>query len=185
MHILILILSDSDNDILYAIYAKNKKRLLHVAKSYLGDRAEDAVHDAFLSLAEKYESKIEELCDKQDYFFVTIVKNRSIDILRKEQRVEMIDIDEEGSVFADQSKPLDQQMANQEALDRLIVHLGQLKPRFREIVEYKYLLEYSNSEIAKELGISPSLVSTRLQRALSQLRERFEKEGDKHDGSGI
>lgn len=176
MYMLILILSDSDNDIIYAIYTKHKKRLLYVAKSYLGDRAEDAVHDVFIILAEKFEKRIEELCDKQDYFFVTILKNRAIDILRKERNVEFEGIDSEESIFDDQRKRPEQIIVGQEDIARLVAYLDQLKPKYREVLEYKYLLGFSNNEIAEIMGISPSVVSTRAQRALNQLKERFEQE---------
>ena len=177
MLLLILILSDADNEILYAIYTKNKRRLLRVAKSYMGDRAEDVIHDVFISLAEKFENGIEKLCDKQDYYFVTIVKNRSIDILRRESNAEVITIDEDEFVFIDDSNQPDKHVLNQDDIERMMQYLDALKPKYREILEYKYLLGYANHEIAEQLGISVSVVSTRTQRALAQLRERFEKEG--------
>lgn len=177
MIVLLLNLSDGEHEILYTIYARTKRRLLYVATSYLGDRAEDAIHDVFIQLAEKYENKMAELCDKQDYYFVTIVKNYAIDLLRKESRVEMVDIDEEESVFADECTEPDRQAMAQDQVDRLMAHLDRLKPSYRQVLEYKYLLGYSNGEIAEKLGVSPSVVSTRLQRALKQMRERFEQEG--------
>lgn len=177
MYLLILILSDIDNNIIYAIYTKNKRRLLWVASSYLGDRAEDAVHDVFVKLAERYENKIEELCDKPDYFFVTIVKNHAIDVLRREKRIEVVDIDDDDSVFVDQMKSPEQQSLAKDDIGRLMDYLDQLKSSYREVLEYRYLLGYSNQEIAKVLKVSPSVVSTRIQRALGQLKERFEQEG--------
>lgn len=182
MYILILVLSDADSDLLYAIYNQQKKRLLYVAKSYVGNQAEDLVHDVFLSLAEKYENKIEKLCDKKGYFFVTIVKNRAIDILRKDGLVEVIHIDEDSPVFADRKEGPVQQLVGREDLARLAVYLEQLKPKYRQILEYKYVLEYSNNDIAQALGITPSLVSTQIKRALNQLKEKFEKEEGKDEG---
>lgn len=85
-------------------------------------------------------------------------------------------IDEEESVFVDQGKRPEQHAMDRESVDRLISHLDQLKPKYREVLEYKYLLGYSNNEIAEILGISASVVSTRAQRALDQLKERFEQE---------
>lgn len=177
MFLLLLILSDAEQEVLYAVYTKNKKRLLWVASSYLGDRAEDAVHDVFLKLARKYENKMGELCDKPDYFFVTIVKNHAIDVLRRENRERMTGIDREDIVFVDEQKDPEQQSIARDEVARMMTYLDQLKPAYRQVLEYRYLLGYSNREIAEALQVSPSVVSTRLQRALGQLKERFEREG--------
>jgi len=182
--VLLLILSDAEQDILYAIYTENKRRLLWVASSYLGDRAEDIVHDVFLKLAQKYENKMEELCDKPDYFFVTIVKNHAIDVLRRENREEMTGIDREDSVFVDEKKNSEQQSIARDEVRRMMTYLDQLKPDYRQVLEYRYLLGYSNREIAEALQVSSSVVSTRLQRALGQLKERFERENE-DDAHGI
>ena len=47
----------------------------------------------------------------------------------------------------------------------------------REIIEYKYILDYSNKEIAVELNISQSAVSSRLDRAKKVLRSKLEEAG--------
>jgi len=177
MLLLILILSDADNEILYTIYTNNKKRLVHVARAYLGDDAEDVVHDMLIALAEKYENKIEELCAKQDYFFVTIVKNRSIDILRKEKRENIVMLEDDESIFIEESKQPEEEAIAKEEIDRLKSYLKWLKPKYREVLEYKYILGYSHQETADILQISSSLVSTRIRRAVKQLYERFEEEG--------
>lgn len=177
MFLLILILSEGDQKIIYTIYTRNKRRLLNVAKSYLGDRAEDVVHDTIISLAEKYENKMEELCVKQDYFFVTLVKNRSIDILRKEKRTNISELDGNESIFIEENKEPEPRLLLQDDIDRLVSYLDCLKPHYREVLEYKYILDYSQKEIAEILQISESSVSTRIGRALKQLKERFEKEG--------
>ena len=51
-----------------------------------------------------------------------------------------------------------------------------LPPEYRVVVYLFYYEEYSTKEIAKLLRISQSAVTTRLQRARSQLRQKLEEE---------
>lgn len=176
--LMFLLASGSGNDCFTALYERLKRKLLYTAKLYLKDRAEDAVHDVFQKLWIKYENNLEELCDKPDAFFVTITKNHCIDILRKEKHFQYKDVEEgmEDTVFLDKTPSPEAKVVVKDEVKRLRHHLEHLKPMYREMLEYKYLLSYSNTEIAEELGISASLVSTRLERALKQMRERFEEE---------
>ena len=49
------------------------------------ERGEEAVHDVFVKIIEKYENNIGDLCDKPGRFFVIIVRNHSINVLKKER----------------------------------------------------------------------------------------------------
>ena len=52
---------------------------------------------------------------------------------------------------------------------------------YRSVLEMKYLLGYSDQEIAKHLGISETAVSTRASRGRALLRKLAEKVGFVHD----
>ena len=172
---LVLVLSEEDNSIIQVLYAKNKTRLLTVAKSYLGSRGEDVVHDAFLKLIEKYDGRIQELCDKEDYYFVTIVKNHSIDIIRKEKNIHAFDFEEvDSALMANEGDP-SVAFDNMEATERIQALVERLKPDYREVLEYKFILEMTNIEIAKKLGVSQSVISTRINRARNELKVIMER----------
>jgi len=171
----ILVLDGNSNGIIRAVYVKNKSRMLSVAKSYLGDRAEDAVHDVFIKLAEKFENNMEELCDKEAYYFVTIVKNHSTDIVRRDNHLQPFDFDEDESVLIDEKSP-ESIVVSKDEREQILNLIDRLKPDYREALEYKYLLDYSNQEIAQELNVSPSVVSTRINRARTELKRLMEKE---------
>jgi len=172
---LVLVLSEKDNSIIQVLYAKNKARLLNVAKSYLGSRGEDAVHDAFIKLIEKYDGRIHELCDKEDYFFVTIVKNHSIDIIRKENNIQAFNFAETESVLIASEGNPEVAFNNSEAFERMLELVERLKPDYREVLECKLLLELTNAEIAEKLGVSRSVISTRINRARNELKILMER----------
>lgn len=48
---------------------------------------------------------------------------------------------------------------------------------YRAILEMKYVLEYSNAEIARAMGISENAVAARLYRCRDQLKKRLRQEG--------
>ena len=73
-----------------ALYETYRYLLWYVAKDILKDRdlAEDAVQEAYLTLA-RHMDRVEEVnSPRTKRFLVTIVKSRAIDILRRQRRVE-------------------------------------------------------------------------------------------------
>jgi len=172
---IVLVLNEEDNSIIQVLYTKNKARLLNVAKSYLGSRGEDAVHDAFIKLIEKYDGRIHELCDKEDYFFVTIVKNHSIDIIRREKNIQTFELEETESVLIASEGNPEVSFDNSEAFERMLALVDRLKPDYREVLECKLLLELTNAEIAGKLGVSQSVISTRINRARNELKILMER----------
>jgi len=102
------------------------------------------------------------------------VRNHSLNILRKE-KIETIELDEE-LIFSDE--PLvDEQVISQDEQDQLVHLIRSLNPVMREMLEYKYILGYSNKDIAEELGISQTAVSSRIERAKKALRKKLEERG--------
>ena len=172
---IVLVLDEEGNSIIQVLYTKNKARLVNVAKSYLGSRGEDAVHDAFIKLIEKYDGRIQELCDKEDYFFVTIVKNHAIDIIRKEKNIQAFEFDEAESVLVVNEDDPAVAFDNSEALECILALVERLKSDYREVLECKYLLDMTNVEIAGKLGVSQSVVSTRINRARNELKILMER----------
>ena len=49
--------------------------------------AEDAVHDAFIKIAENMKKISDPVCPKTQSYVVTIVENKAIDLYRRKQRV--------------------------------------------------------------------------------------------------
>lgn len=142
------------------------------------------MQDAFLKLLEKYENNFEELCDKPGTFFVLVVRNHSIDSLKK-AKVDEVYLDE--SAVFETTGDLETNILREETKQQLVELVRTLKPEIRRVLEYRYALDYTNKEIAEELGISQSLVSTRLERGRKMLKEKIEegKVTDKDAGLGV
>jgi len=179
MLILAFTYNDEGQLTLTKIYEEHGELMLKVAMSYLSkEDAEDALHDIIERLGQKNKDDFSKLRDNKKGFFVVITRNHCLDVIRKNKSYasKVIPI-EDDFIFVD-SAPTPEALIeikdDQEALTQLIM---ELKPDYREILEYKYMLGYSNGEIAKILHVTPSVVSTRLERARNKLKSIIEERG--------
>lgn len=150
------------------LYYKYRGFMLRVASRVLrGEQdAEDAVHNAFLSIA-KNMTLLPPLDSPQMRGFLYIVtENKAIDILRERGRREI-------------EAPLDDEplCAPEERENHLAWCISQLPPRYQEVILLKYSHGYSTREIAKIFGISFAAASKLDQRAKNKLKELCEREG--------
>ena len=174
----IFILSDSGQRFISVIYQKYYKRMLYTAVQLLGtDNGEEAVHDVFIKIIKITEKNEEFFTDKPGQYFVIMVKNHSLNVLRKE-RMAPLPLDEdilENDIFQLPTGNPEDSLLSDEAMDRLITLIRCLTPATRQVMEYRYIEEYTNKEIADILGISQSAVSSRISDARKQLKELFEQ----------
>lgn len=151
------------------IYSKYSGFMLQIANEILKNKqdAEDAVHNAFLSIAKNI-SKISDLdCPKTRGFLVIITERKSIDVLRdrKKHIGEELAEDKIGGMLPDSYE------------HDLSWCIGQLPPRYRELILLKYSQGYSTREVSEILGISFDAASKLDQRAKKRLEELCRKEG--------
>ena len=150
------------------VYLSYRKRLLILAQQKLlnHDDAEDAVHQAFLSLAEHF-SKLTALPRTQlEAYLVVVVERKCIDALRRRGQQRSIPFDEALTLIVPQ-----------ESGNAVADAMGRLSPRYREALLLRYGCGYSTRETAQLLYMSHGAVQKLLQRAKAALRAQLEKEG--------
>ena len=151
------------------LYYRYRGFMLKAVKRVLrGDQdAEDAVHNAFLSIARNMKILPEMDSPKLKGFLYIVAEHKAIDILRERKRRENEEpLDEEAPLCVSAG-------AGERSLDWCI---AQLPPRYQEIILLKYSHGYSTREIASIMGISFQAASKLDQRAKARLRELCEKE---------
>lgn len=164
-----LIDDPSDRSKFERLYLQYRNYMFVIANNILKNEydAEDAVHQAFISIAKNIQ-KISELdCTKTKSYIVTIVEHCAIDIYRVKKRKPIGELDEQvvGIAFeAPHTSTLADAMAK-------------LPARYRHVILLKYDSGYSNREIAKILGLSYEGVHSLVQRAKKRLEELLEEEG--------
>ena len=168
---LVMILEDDrDREAFLALHAAYEAKLYRVALSMVKapHLAEEALQQAW-ELVIRHFSTIRGLSrDKTAAYLVTIVKNTSRDLLRKENHTE--ELPEHWDAPAPGGDALD-------AYGRLVELVRSMPEPYREVLELRFVLEWSNQEIAQKLGMNPSTVNTRIHRGRALLMERLEKEG--------
>lgn len=129
--------------------------------------SEDAVHYAFLKLAENIHKIGEPKCPKTFGYIVTIVENRAIDIYRAKRAHPKEPYDDEAVGIC----------VEYEGPNRVAGCILKLPARQRQIMILKYSHGYELKEIARMLGITYANALKIEQRAKVKLRALCEEEG--------
>ena len=164
-----LISEPEDRELFVQLYEKHRVAMFNRANRILHSKqdSEDAVHEAFLKIAENIE-KISSLeCHKRNKYIVTIIENKAINAYRAKRlhpTEPLFDLAEYAVVDTYEDGDF----------TRCILKLPH---DYREVLLLKYDLGFSNKEIADALDISQALVRKRLQRARNALRRICKMEG--------
>lgn len=163
-----MIESQADKEKFERLYTRYRGLMLHVALRILHDQqdAEDAVHQAFLSILKNLKKISEVNCPETRSYIVIIVERKSIDLLRAGQRI--VPFTEDASAGLEVPPPDDHGLADA---------MARLPARYREILLLRFDNGYTTRELAKLLGMSQSSVQKLIWRAKQALRETM-KEGD-------
>lgn len=146
------------------VYGAYCGRLLTLAHRRLPER-QDAVHQAFLALAEHFD-RLSRLPRQQlEAYLVVVTERKCIDLLRQQSRRTGVPFDE--AVAAVTPPPCGSPVADA---------MGHLSPRYREALLLRYGCGYSVGETAKLLEVSYAAGQKLLQRAKEVLRAELEKE---------
>lgn len=149
------------------VYLKYKDLMFCAANRILHNThdAEDAVHQAFLSILKHLDKIITVDSQKTRVFVVVIVERKAIDLLRSRNRMaETVLLEEITATPA--AEPLG-----------LVEAIEQLPEHYRNALTLKYVMGLSNSEMAKLLGITSSGISKLLFRAKAALKDILRKDG--------
>ncbi len=159
------------------LYEKYRYLLWYVANGILHDKdlAEDAVQEAFLTLARHMAQAGDADSPRTKRFLVTIVKSRAIDMLRREKRVETDEYEEQKG-DAGQDDVLDGYL-QAEAYESLVEAIRSLDENYRVVLECRYLHGLSEKETARVLGLAEKTVNVRTFRARNKLRQILTRGG--------
>ena len=151
---------------LYHIY---RASMLRLASRVLGDErdAEDAVHDAFESIAHNLDHLRAPDDPKTRGYVMVVTERKAIDLLRTRRRQEAGELDEDaGSIeFPDTGE------------HGLAWCMTKLPPRYREILLLRFVYGYSMRETAELMDIPFTTVGKLSQRAKERLYEICRDEG--------
>ena len=151
-------------------YNENKGLGYARAFSLLHDEqaAEDALSESFLRLAKCFQKVHNLSSHKLRAYFVIIVKNVAIDMLRHSGSINEVSFDDELSYSDSEPENVD--------IERLEECIKKLSESDREILYLRYELELSHNDIAKSFGITEEASRQRLRYAKAKLKAELLKE---------
>ena len=151
------------------LYLRYQAFMYHIAYHILQNKqdAEDAVHNAFLSIAKDIEKIVDPISRRTQGYIFIIMERKAIDLYRERKRKESDELIEDkiGILYP----PPDNH--------DLVWCITQLPPRYRQMIFLKYSHGYTVKEIAEILGISHAAASKLDQRAKKKLEEICREEG--------
>ena len=163
-----MIETQEDKEKFEVLYEEYRGLMYHIAYQILNNYqdAEDAVHNAFVTIAENIKKIDAPVCPKTKSYIVTIIESRTIDIYRRKKRHPEMPLDEMAVGM----------QAEYSGEDGLAKCIGQLPPRYRHVLVLKHQLGFNNREVAKILKITEANAIKLDQRAKARLRELCLKE---------
>lgn len=151
------------------VYLEYKSLMYYVAYDILKNESdsEDAVHNAFVNIAEHIERVGLPISDKTKSLVVTIVERRAIEIYRTKHRREFVEFD-------DKNIGLQVEYNGSFEIARC---LAQLPANYRHVLILKYRHGYTNKEIARIMDTSEANAIKLGQRAKAKLLNLCKEEG--------
>jgi RNA polymerase sigma-70 factor (ECF subfamily) len=177
---------ESDRAFMSELYERYYKLMRDAVAVYrFGLDADDVINDACLKLMRKIPLLRGLSCCALRSYIVSTIRSVSIDYIRKRDGESahsylgteddaIYDIDK--TADANELTP-DQIAVDKESVTALMKAVERLSSPYKDILEFKYLLEMTNQEIGKLYGITPDSVRMYLTRARRMALTIFRKEG--------
>lgn len=169
LFILLCALSDKDRNLVERIFKDNKTKFYNIAFSYLKSdaSANDVVSESMVKIIKNISTISALPCHKLHAYCVTIVKNTSLDMLRRNKHtiyVEPLEI--EKAVDSEYHDVL-----SEPDFEILLSAVSSLSESEQEIIKLRFSVELSYREIGTTLNISEENARKRMERVLSKLRK--------------
>lgn len=165
-----MIESEADQSKFEQLYEKYRKLMFYVANKILHNQedAEDAVHEAFVSIAKNIKRIHGVNCPETRSFVVVITERKAIDIINK-RHPDVSYEENENLMGIEIPEPGDHGLADA---------MAKLPARYREMLLLKYANGYSTNEIATMFNMNQKTVQKVLWRAKSMLAKQLSERGE-------
>ncbi len=151
---------------LYRYYAPRLKAYC-LRQGMAAETAEELAQEALVSVWRRAATFDPAKASVSTWMF-TIVRNKRIDLLRRENRPELTAEDFE--VLVEPERGADDTMAFAESADQMVHALDLLPPDQKTVLLKAFYEEKSHSEIAAETGLPLGTVKSRIRLALTRLK---------------
>ena len=171
--------SNEDKERFTELYHTYKNLMYKVAFSILQNPqdAEEALQEAFFSIARNFSNISEVNCPQTKGFVVIVVRNFSYNMLKKIKRRHEADVDIDELEISIEQPPPDETALDKYGVEVLENALRQLPQKYYDIIYLTSYMDYSINEAAKFLGINYENAKKRLARARAKLAVILKENG--------
>lgn len=166
---LIASLRSRDKEVMKPLYERYAAAIYGVVSNVIPDEeaAKETLQDVFIKIwnnGDKYDSTKGRLFT----WMVQIARNVAIDTLRSSQFKKGKKTESLPNFVSNNAAHSEEQQERDPALRRIV---SQLDETNRRIIELLYFEDYTQKEVAEELGIPLGTVKSKVRKAMTQLRE--------------
>lgn len=160
-------------------YNKHSNFFLNYAQKFLKDRtkAEEAVHEAFLNMLENKEKYIDKPEKELRRLVTVLVRWRTLDLIRREDKISKSPIDEVEIYLEDNKKPVEEKVELQSELEIMSRYLKELDEITKQILIMKYVEDMSYREIGEIMGLTEGNARVKAYRGKEKIRNKMVKDG--------
>ena len=158
--------SEEDKSKFEKLYNQYRHLMFSVANKILDNQfdAEDAVHQAFVSIIDNLDKIKEVDCPKTKAYVVIITENKAIDIIRSKKHI----VEDE---LIDTLYGIEIPMPGEGGLEEA---LAKLPARYREVLLLRFDNGYKTKEIAKMMNMTEGSMQKLIWRAKDALHKQLE-----------
>lgn len=172
--------SVEDRDLMTQFYLSYKSLMFHEARKYLEveEDIEDVVYEALTRIIDKMDV-FRQLAPKQRLRYALIcVKNITFVFLQRGRIVTTVSFDDtEAEFFEDISQQTEMTVEKKLFVEYVRKIWCELECDARSLLEQKYILYWTDEELAEILGIKPQSVRMRITRAKRELMTQLQNNG--------
>lgn len=165
-----MIESEEDKSKFIELYNQYRYLMFSVANRILKNEydAEDAVHQAFVSIIDNLNKIGAVDCPETRSYVVIITENKAIDIIRSRKHLSVEELNDAVHGI-DIPLPGDNGLADA---------MAKLPARYREVLLLRFDNGYSTKELAKMMGMTHGSVQKLIWRAKDALKKQLEEDGE-------
>ena len=157
-----------DHDIIYEFFVKHKTLLYAEARKYLSSQedVEDIVYEAIVRIIEYIDKFRSLLPNERIRYAKVIVRNLSFIYLKRQSYFTMVSFDDVDPYLSiDDCQLPESQVTRQLQIEQIRNIWAKVPVEDRLLLEQKYVLDWNDADLAKNLGIKPQSVRMRITRA--------------------
>ena len=163
--------NEGQREELSEFYKKYESRFLNIALHIVHNKegAEDAVQEAFLSIADKPDLFFSLNETERIHYLCGVIKNVSVDFYNKAQRLRTEELSED-LVYRNDDNPIENSLFDSISRDEIIDFIGTLPETQRAVLVLSYSSRLKSDEIAAALNSPVTVVYKRLYSARRAVR---------------